>query len=73
MTQKPEPPEKVDPEVPSVISDIILKLLNKNPEDRYQSAFGLMWDLKECKSSWMRRDISAMYQLAVWMRMHTSD
>lgn len=49
MTQKPEPPEKVDPEVPSVISDIILKLLNKNPEDRYQSAFGLMWDLKECK------------------------
>ena len=26
-----------------------MKLLNKDPEERYQSAYGLLWDLRECK------------------------
>jgi len=49
LTKKPEPPVKINPDIPSVISDIILKLLNKDPNERYQSAYGLMWDLKECR------------------------
>ena len=31
-----------------VLSQIVLKLLNKNAEDRYQSAFGLKTDLETC-------------------------
>ncbi|MCP4404911.1 MAG: serine/threonine-protein kinase PknK, partial [bacterium] len=35
-------------EVPEILSDIVMKLLAKNAEDRYQSAFGLQYDLERC-------------------------
>lgn len=40
-------PESVE-ELPSAVSDIVLKLLEKNAEDRYQSAAGLGFDLEQC-------------------------
>ncbi len=48
LAQSPVPPQEVKPEIPEIISDIILKLLRKNAEDRYQSAFGLKIDLERC-------------------------
>jgi len=39
---------KINSDVPKIISDIIMKLLEKNSEDRYQSAYGLKTDLKRC-------------------------
>jgi len=33
---------------PKIISDIVMKLLQKNPEDRYQSTAGLVYDLEWC-------------------------
>jgi predicted ATPase/signal transduction histidine kinase/GAF domain-containing protein len=39
------PPERINPSVPPVLSDLILKLLAKAPEDRYQTAAGLWADL----------------------------
>jgi predicted ATPase/GAF domain-containing protein/anti-anti-sigma regulatory factor len=44
----PQAPKEVSPEVPSLLSDIIMKLLAKSPDDRYQSAYGLEADLQEC-------------------------
>ena len=35
-------------EVPQVVSDIVMKLMAKNAEDRYQSALGLKYDLEKC-------------------------
>jgi predicted ATPase/signal transduction histidine kinase/tRNA A-37 threonylcarbamoyl transferase component Bud32 len=35
-------------EIPQVIADIVLKLMAKNAEDRYQSALGLKYDLENC-------------------------
>jgi serine/threonine protein kinase len=35
-------------EIPQVLSDIVMKLMAKNAEDRYQSAFGLKHDLDTC-------------------------
>jgi len=35
-------------EIPQGISDIVMKLMAKNAEDRYQSALGLKADLEEC-------------------------
>ena len=34
--------------IPQVISEIVLKLMAKNAEDRYQSAMGLKHDLEQC-------------------------
>ncbi|MEH2181317.1 AAA family ATPase [Nostoc sp.] len=37
-------------EIPQVLSDIVMKLMAKNAEDRYQSALGLKFDLEICLS-----------------------
>ena len=34
--------------IPKIISDIVMKLLEKNPDDRYQSAAGIYHDLEFC-------------------------
>jgi WD40 repeat protein/serine/threonine protein kinase len=37
-TARPEPPRTLNPDVPEVLSDAVLKLLEQNPGDRFQSA-----------------------------------
>ncbi|MCW5314088.1 AAA family ATPase [Nostoc sp. KVJ3] len=37
-------------EIPEVLCDIVMKLMAKNAEDRYQSALGLKFDLEKCLS-----------------------
>ncbi len=34
--------------IPPIISEIVMKLMAKNPENRYQSAYGLIVDLERC-------------------------
>ena len=46
IARPPTPPAAVG--VPAALSDLILKLLAKNAEDRYQSAAGILADLQEC-------------------------
>ncbi|MCP4108751.1 MAG: AAA family ATPase [Desulfobacteraceae bacterium] len=43
----PEPLHKLDPGIPKAVSDIVMKLLSKNAEDRYQSAKGIQADLEK--------------------------
>jgi PAS domain S-box-containing protein len=45
-------PHEVKPDIPPALSTIILKLMAKNAEDRYQSAYGLKADLEECLRQW---------------------
>lgn len=45
---RPVPPNEVNSEIPLVISGIVMKLLSKTAEERYQNGFGLMFDLKQC-------------------------
>jgi predicted ATPase/signal transduction histidine kinase len=44
----PNPTEETEKEIPEVISNIVMKLMAKNAEDRYQSALGLKYDLEQC-------------------------
>ncbi|AUS99957.1 serine/threonine protein kinase [Nostoc sp. CENA543] len=39
---------EINPQIPSVLSKIVSKLMAKNAEDRYQSALGLKYDLMNC-------------------------
>jgi hypothetical protein len=45
---KPMPPRERSGSVPVAVSDIVMKLLQKEPENRYQSATGLAADLSAC-------------------------
>ncbi|HZI13099.1 MAG TPA: AAA family ATPase [Myxococcus sp.] len=50
IARAPVPPHVRRPELPRAVSDIVLKLLAKDPEHRYQSGHGLQADLDECLS-----------------------
>ena len=45
ITRLPAAPITVRPSLPSMVSAIIMKLLNKNADERYQSAKGVLYDL----------------------------
>src|SRR3989338_3397375 len=45
ITQHPPPLQNIPP----VVADIVFRLLQKDPENRYQSAEGLLFDLDECQ------------------------
>ncbi|MBU2511162.1 AAA family ATPase [bacterium] len=44
----PTPPFHIVPAIPEVLSDIVLKALAKDAENRYQGALGLKMDLDKC-------------------------
>ncbi|MFC0213658.1 AAA family ATPase [Paenibacillus chartarius] len=49
IAKRPVPPHELTRgNVPKPLSDVIMKLLEKSPEDRYRSAFGLKADLRRC-------------------------
>jgi predicted ATPase/serine phosphatase RsbU (regulator of sigma subunit) len=48
IAKSPIPPHQIKPEIPELISLLVLKMLAKNAEERYQSAFGIKSDLEAC-------------------------
>ena len=50
MARVPVAPHEVRPTIPAMMSELVLKLMSKTPEDRYQGARGLLWDLEHCLS-----------------------
>ncbi|MBN2160112.1 MAG: protein kinase [Spirochaetes bacterium] len=46
VAKLPEPPSLFNSEVPPILDQIVMKLLDKEPENRYQSARGLASDLE---------------------------
>ncbi len=52
IARRPVPPAERLNEVPAAVSAIIMKLLAKTAEDRYQTATGLEGDLRRCLVEW---------------------
>ncbi|NQE32790.1 trifunctional serine/threonine-protein kinase/ATP-binding protein/sensor histidine kinase [Microcoleus asticus] len=52
LAKQPLAASRVNNSVPSVLSEIVSKLMAKNAEGRYQSALGLKYDLETCLSQW---------------------
>jgi len=52
IARQPVPPHERSKNIPLPISAIIMKLLAKTPEDRYQTAYGAKRDLERCLAEW---------------------
>jgi predicted ATPase/serine phosphatase RsbU (regulator of sigma subunit)/tRNA A-37 threonylcarbamoyl transferase component Bud32 len=74
IARQPVPLHQIKPEIPKIVSDIVMKLMAKTAEERYQSAFGIEADLEECLNqlqtkgkisefSLAARDISDQFQI----------
>jgi histidine kinase len=50
IARQPLPPADLNRNMPQMISDLVMKLISKNPQDRYQSTHGILSDMKECLS-----------------------
>ena len=59
IARKPVPPVERSPDIPAPLSAIVMKLLAKTAEDRYQTAVGVEVDLRRCLSQWERGSDSA--------------
>ncbi len=52
IAKAPEPPAERSESVPEAVSRVVMKLLEKAADDRYQSAEGLKADLDTCAREW---------------------
>ncbi|MDM8557977.1 AAA family ATPase [Candidatus Parabeggiatoa sp. HSG14] len=50
LAKQPISPHQLNPDIPLMISNIIMKLLEKTVETRYQNAWGLKADLEICQT-----------------------
>ncbi|MBP0596118.1 AAA family ATPase, partial [Paraburkholderia sp. LEh10] len=55
IARKPVPPCELVETVPVAVSHIVMKLLAKAAEERYQTAAGVEHDLQHCLADWQRR------------------
>lgn len=55
----------LDAQIPKVVSDIVDKLLCKDPERRYQSAWGLRADLQKCLEAYQESQTIPAFPLAL--------
>ncbi|MCG8038099.1 MAG: AAA family ATPase [Candidatus Thiodiazotropha taylori] len=59
-----KPPHTIRPEVPEQISTIVRKLIAKNAEDRYQTAYGARYDLEHCINELQKNGTIREFELA---------
>ncbi len=52
IAKQPLPPNERLMEIPATVSQIIMKLLAKTAEERYQTAAGVVSDLRRCLAEW---------------------
>jgi predicted ATPase/transcriptional regulator with GAF, ATPase, and Fis domain len=63
IAKLPTPPNEIAATVPQPLSQIVMQLLAKTAEERYQSARGLRADLEHCAREWTARGEIAVFPL----------
>jgi PAS domain S-box-containing protein len=63
IAREPVPPSERLKNIPTAISAIVVKLLAKNAEERYQTAVGVESDLRRCLVEWRARGRIEDFQL----------
>jgi signal transduction histidine kinase len=51
LARVPVPPAQLNPAVPALLSEIVMHLLEKEPDNRYQTAEGLVYDLERVRDA----------------------
>ncbi|MGH1396460.1 MAG: trifunctional serine/threonine-protein kinase/ATP-binding protein/sensor histidine kinase [Trichormus sp.] len=51
--------------IPPILADIVMKLMAKNAEDRYQSAYGIKHDLEICYQEWQQTGKISSFELGL--------
>jgi serine/threonine protein kinase len=67
IAKPPVPPHLLSKgvgEIPKAVSDIVMKLMAKTAEERYQSAFGIKADLEECLNQLHQHNVISVFPLA---------
>ncbi len=59
------PPAQRSAALPAPVSDIVMRLLAKSPDERYQSARGLAHDLARCRAEWAAQGSVSPFPLAM--------
>jgi predicted ATPase/signal transduction histidine kinase len=57
------PVTQVNVNIPTMVSQIVAKLMAKNAENRYQSALGLRHDLVECLTQWQSTNTISEFEI----------
>ncbi|WP_367267901.1 AAA family ATPase [Okeania sp. SIO2C9] len=63
IAKKPTFPCELNSEIPLMVSNIIMKMIAKNAEDRYQNILGLKYDLETCLKSWQKTGKVIIFEL----------
>jgi predicted ATPase/GAF domain-containing protein len=63
LSKQPPNASEKDPSVPSMLAAVVGKLMAKNPDERYQSAAGLLHDLARCEESRKKTGEIAPFEL----------
>jgi PAS domain S-box-containing protein len=63
IARRPVPPDENAEKVPPPVSAIVMKLLAKTAEERYQTATGVARDLRRCLKEWEAHGHIAPFQL----------
>ena len=71
IAMSPLAPKEHNPDIPDVISQMVLKLLSKNAEDRYQSEKGLLDDLERCLDEMQTKSLIEDFELGLSDFSHT--
>ena len=54
LAEDPIPLCEVNPEIPEILSDLVSRLMQKEPEKRYKSSSGLLHDLRVCEEEYLK-------------------
>lgn len=65
IAKLPSAPHLLDAKIPVTVSAIIMKLLSKNAEDRYQSCEGLLYDLKKFLSDYQTNKTLSNFKIGL--------